>query len=212
MGKQMERAIVVAGEATVRRVPDLAVLSLSVTVRDKKSATARDEANRRASAILASLRELKIPDSDIQAPSLTVHPTHDYSKGSPRVTGYEAARPMAIRIADVDLLGNVLDRLVDDGVTQVHGSSMELADPDAASREALAGAFAAARMRAEALAAAAGLLLGDPIRIEEEAGERPVPMPRGAMLRAVAAEAAPTEIAAGEVEITARVRTWFAIS
>jgi len=208
----MEQAIVVAGEATVRRVPDLAVLSLSVTVRDKKSTAARDEANRRASAILASLRELKIPDAGIQAPSLTVHPTYDYSRGSPRITGYEAARPMTIRIADVDLLGKVLDGLVDDGVTQVHGSSMELTDPDAASREALGGAFAAARLRAEALATAAGLSLGGPIRIEEDAGDRAVPMPRGAMLRAVAAETAPTEIAAGEVEITAHVRAWFAIS
>jgi uncharacterized protein YggE len=71
--------------------------------------------------------------------------------------------------------------------------------------------MAAARGRAEALAAAAGVSLGDPLRIEEEASEMPVP--RGtAMLRAAAAEAAPTEIAAGEVEVTARVRAWFAIA
>jgi hypothetical protein len=32
------------------------------------------------------------------------------------------------------------------------------------------------------------------------------------MLRAASTEAAPTEIATGEVEITARVRAWFAIT
>ena len=52
---------------------------------------------------------------------------------------------------------------------------MELAEPEAASREALAEAVAVARARAEALAEAAGLALGEPIRIEEsgDAGPRP---------------------------------------
>jgi hypothetical protein len=140
-----------------------------------------------------------------------VHPTYDYSRGGSKVTGFEAARPMTIRVRDVDLLGTILDELVEGGATRVHGTSMELADPDEAAREALAGAVAAARGRAEALASAAGVGLGDPLRIEEEMSEMPVP--RGmAMLRAAASEAAPTEIAAGEVEITARVRAWFAIS
>jgi hypothetical protein len=192
-------------------VPDLAVVALSVTVEGKKPGPARDEANRRASAILTRLRELGLPDADVQAPSLVVHPKYDYSRGGSKVTGFEAARPMTIRLRDVDLLGTILDELVDGGATRVLGTSMELADQDAASCEALAGAMAAARGRAEVLALAAGVSLGDPLRIEEEVGGMAVPrgMP---MLRAAATEAAPTEIAVGEVEITARVRAWFAIS
>lgn len=211
MAEPIERAVVASGEATVRRVPDLAVVALSVNVEDKKPGPARDEANRRASAILARLRELGLPDADVQAPSLVVHPKYDYSRGGGKVTGFEASRPMTIRVREVELLGTILDELVDGGATRVHGTSMELADQDAASREALAGAMAAARGRAEALAAAAGVSLGGPLRIEEETSEMPIP--RGtAMLRAAATEAAPTEIAAGEVEVTARVRAWFAIS
>ncbi|HEX9635403.1 MAG TPA: SIMPL domain-containing protein [Candidatus Limnocylindria bacterium] len=211
MADPIERAVVASGEATVRRVPDLAVVSLSVTVEDRKPAAARDEANRRASAILTRLRELGLPDADVQAPSLVVQPRYDYSRGGGKVTGFEAARPMTIRVGDIDLLGTILDELVGGGATRVHGTSMELADPDAASREALAGAVAAARGRAEALASAAGVGLGEPLRIEEEEGGMPVP--RGmVMLRAASTEAAPTEIATGEVEITARVRAWFAIT
>ena len=212
MAEPIERAVVASGEATVRRVPDLAVVSLSVTVTDKRPASARDVANRRASAILARLRELGVPDADVQAPALTVHPTYDYSRGPAKVTGFEAARPMMIRVRDVELLGTILDELVVGGATRVHGTSMELSDREAASREALAGAVAAARGRAEALAAAAGLSLGEPLRIEEDVGEMPTPMPRMAMLRAAGTEAAPTEIAAGEVEITARVRAWFSMA
>ena len=118
---------------------------------------------------------------------------------------------MTVRVRDLAALGPLLDGLVDDGATQVHGTSMELAEPDAASREALGAAFAAARGRAEALAAAAGVTLGDPIRIEEE-GSGFAPMPRlMAMTKGAADESAPTEVVAGEVEITARIRAWFAL-
>ncbi|MDH4334120.1 MAG: SIMPL domain-containing protein [Chloroflexota bacterium] len=203
-----EHAIVVNGESTVRRVPDLAVVSLGVMARDRRPAVARDEANRRATAILARLGDLGVPDADVQAPSLTVQPTYDYSRSEAKLTGYQASRPMTIRVRDIDLLGPILDGLVDDGATQIHGTSMELADAEAASREALAAAVTVARARAEALARAAGVSLGGPIRIEEEAGDMSVvPM---AMMR-TAVESIPTEIAAGEIEINARVRVWFAI-
>lgn len=211
MAGATERGIVVRGEATVRRVPDMAVVSLAVTVQDKDAGLARDEANRRASAILERLRGQGLPDADVQAPSLTVHPTYDYSRGKPKLTGFEASRPMTLRIRDVSLLGPILDGLVDDGATQVHGTSMELAEPEAAAREALAEAVAVARARAAALAEAAGLALGEPIRIEEGGEAGVTPFPRGVMLRMAADESAPTEVAAGEIEIPASVRVWFAL-
>lgn len=210
MQEPTERAIVASGEATVRRVPDLAVVSLAVTTHDKQAAPARDEANRRASAILAHVRDLGVPDSDVQAPSLVVHPVYDYGRGAPKLTGYEASRPITVRVRQVEILGPLLDGLVDDGATQVHGTAMELAEPEEARREALASAMAVARARAEALASAAGVALGETLRVEETEGSSG-PIPRGAMLRMAAQEAAPTEVAAGEVEITATVRAWFAI-
>jgi uncharacterized protein len=181
-----------------------------VTVGGKQPSPARDEANRRASAILGHLRELGLPETDVQAPSLVVHPTYDYGRGGPKVTGYEASRPMTLRIRDVELLGPVLDALVDDGATQVHGTAMELAEPEAATREALSAAMGVARSRAEALAAAAEVSLGAPLRVEEgESLSGPI-RPMG-MMRMAAQEAAPTEVAAGEIEIAATVRVWFAI-
>ena len=195
----------------MRRVPDLAVVSLAVTVRDKQAGPARDEANRRASAILAHVRDLGVPETDVQAPSLVVHPVYDYGRGAPKLTGYEASRPITVRVRQVDVLGPLLDGLVDDGATQVHGTAMELAEPEAARREALALAMGVARARAEALATAAGVALGEPLRIEETEGSAG-PIPRGAMLRMAAQEAVPTEVAAGEIEITASVRAWFAVA
>jgi uncharacterized protein YggE len=207
-----ERAIVVSGEASVRRVPDTAVVSLAVSVRDPRPARARDAANERASAVLAALRDLGLPDADVQAASLLVQPVHDYASGTPKLVGYDASRPVTVRLTDLELLGRVLDRIVDDGATQVQGTVMQLADPEAALREALAAAYAAAAGRAEALAAAAGMMLGELIRVEEEAGWVPFRGQDMAMMRGAVAESAPTEVAAGEIEIGARVRAWFSLA
>jgi hypothetical protein len=209
VAEQVERAIVVTGEASVRRAPDTAVVSLAVTVRDARPARARDAASQRASDVLATLRQLGLPDADVQAASLVVQPVHDYASGTQKLIGFDASRPITVRLRDLELLGPVLDGLVDDGATQVQGTVMQLAEPEEASREALAAAYAAAAARAEALAAAAGLTLGEPIRIEEEAGWVPFRGQDMAMMRGAVAEGAPTEVAVGEIEISARVRTWF---
>lgn len=207
---ETERGIIVSGEATVRRTPDVAVVSLGVTLRDKEVAAARDRVNTRASAVLAMARELGIADADITAPSLMVQPIYDYRRGQ-KLTGYEAARPITFRVRDLARLGALLDGLVDDGATQVHGTAMDLADPAAASGEALATAFDTAAARAQVLAAAAGLTLGAPLRIEEEAGGG-MPMPRMMAMANDAAASLGTEIVAREVEISARVRVWFAVA
>lgn len=209
---RVARAIVVAGDATVRRTPDLAVVAGSVSVRDARLEAARDRANERASAILAALRELGIPDADVTAPAVQAHPTYDHVRGRTQLTGYEATRPFSVRVRDLALLGPLLDRLVDDGPTQLHGTSMELDDPEAAYREALAEAVARARGRAEVLARAAMVTLGAALRVEEESGGAPVPFAMGGMMKSeMAADGVPTEVAAGEVEIGARVRAWFAL-
>ena len=204
-------AIVVTGEGTLRRAPDLAVVSGAVSVRAPKLGEARDRANARAAEILALLRDLEVPERDVSAPSLQVHPTYDRARGRMKLSGYEAVRPLTIRVRDLALLGPILDGLADDGATQVHGTSMELDDPASASREALAVAVADARGRAEALARAASVTLGGALRIEEEGSGMPSPYTMIAMRAERAGDDAATEIAAGEVEVSARVRAWYAL-
>lgn len=211
MPEPAERAIVVSGEASVRRVPDTAVVTLAVSARDPRPTRAREVANERASAILATLRDLGLPDADVQAASLVLQPVHDYTSGAPKLTGYEASRPITVRLRDLEQLGPVLDRVVDDGATQVQGTSLQLAEPEAAEREALAAAYAVALERARVLAEAAGVTLGDPMRIEEEAGWVPFRGHDMAMARGGMAESAPTEVSAGEIEVSARLRAWFSL-
>jgi uncharacterized protein YggE len=85
---------------------------------------------------------------------------------------------------------------------------MSAADPSAAEHAALEAAVAAARAKAEVIAAAAGVRLGAVRRIEEEADGGP-PMPKIGMMRLAEAADAGTEVAAGDLMVTRRIRAGF---
>ena len=197
------------GEASV--APDLAVVSFAVTAMDKELAPTRDDVNARSSAVLARLRELGIADADLNAPDVGIQPEYDYRKGQ-RLIGYRATRQMTARVRDLDRLGDVLDGLVGAGANEVHGAQMTAADPSAAEHQALEAAVVAARAKAEVLAAAADVKLGDLARIEEEGAVGIGPLPRFRAMGAMAESAeVPTEVAAGDLTVTRRIRAWFGI-
>jgi uncharacterized protein len=201
-------SVVATGEATV--APDLAVVSFAVSGSGKELAPTRDDVNRRSSSVLARLRELNVADADLKAPDVAIHPEYDYRKGQ-RLTGYRVVRHMSAKVRDLDGLGEVLDGLVAAGANEVHGAQMSASDPSAAEHDALRAAVAEARARAEVLAEAGGVRLGPLARVEEEPAHGQ-PMPRMRMLAAGSiAEEAPTEVAAGDLTVTRRVRAWFAI-
>jgi len=206
--KQGEISVVASGESSV--APDLAIVSFSVTADGKQLAPTRDDVNRRASAVLAALRKLGLADGDLTAPDVGIHPQYDYRKGQ-RLTGYHVARQMTAKVRDLERLGEVLDAVVSAGANEVHGAQMSAEDPSAAEHQALAAAMAAARAKAEAVASAAGVTLGALTRLEEEADGGFQPMPKLAVMRMEDAGAVPTEVSAGDLTVTRRVRAWFTI-
>ncbi len=203
------RWITVSGEGEATVAPDLALVSFAVSGDGKDLASVRDEVNKRASAVLAKLRELGIADGDINAPDVGIHPQYDYRKGQ-KLSGYRVERSMTAKVRSLDALGDVLDGLVGSGANEVHGAQMTAADPSAAEHAALTMAVDAARAKAEAIATAAGISLGSVARIEEEAGGMGGPLPK---FRAMAASAemadASTEVAAGDLTVIRRIRAWF---
>ena len=197
------------GEASV--APDLALVSFAVTGSGKELGPTRDDVNARSSAVLGKLRELGLAETDLNAPDVGIQPEYDYRRGQ-KLVGYRVTRQMTARVRDLDRLGEVFDGLVGAGSNEVHGATMTAEDPSAAEHAALEAAVAAARAKAEVLAAAAGVTLGPVARIEEEAGPGAGPLPKFRAMAAMAESAdVPTEVAAGDLTVTRRIRAWFGI-
>ena len=207
--KAARREISVSAQGEASVAPDLAIVSFAVSGDGKDLGPTRDDVNRRASAVLATLRELEIADGDVNAPDVGIHPQYDYRKGQ-RLIGYRVARQMSAKVRDLDRLGDVLDGIVGAGANEVFGAEMGAADPSAAEHAALESAVGTARAKAEVLAAAAGGKLGAVARIEEEADDGGPPMPKMRMMAAMAESAdASTEVATGDLTVTRRIRAWF---
>jgi uncharacterized protein YggE len=203
-------SVTAEGEATV--APDLAVVGFAVTGQGAELGPARDDVIRRSSVVLATLREVGLAEGDLNAPDVAIHPEYDYRKGQ-KLIGYRVTRQMTAKVRNLDQLGEVLDRIVSAGANEVHGAEMRASDPSAAEHRALETAMAGARAKAKVLAAAAGVKLGPVARVEEEPPLSIGPMPRMGVMAARAESAdVPTEVAAGELTVSRRVRVWFAIA
>lgn len=203
------RWISVSGQGEASVTPDLAIVTFAVSGDGKDLGPTRDDVNGRSTAVLAVLRTLKIADGDINAPDVGIHPQYDYQKGQ-KLIGYRVSRQMQVKVRDLNRLGDVLDEVVAAGANEVFGAQMSAADPSAAEHAALESAMAAARAKAEVLAAAAGVKLGRVTRIEEDADRGGMPMPKMRMMGAMIESAdAGTEVAAGDLTVTCSIRAWF---
>lgn len=202
--------IVVSGEGRTEAVPDMASLQIGVASRAETPGEALQAASEATREVLERMAALGIAPRDLQTTELALEEVwhHDRSGEPPQLVGYEARNRVLVRLRDLSDLGGVVDAAVTGGATRFDGLQFGLSQPQAAAaadearRRAVADALAKAQLYAEA----AGVTLG-PVRslVEDGAsGPRP-PMMRSADM---ALEAA-VPVAAGELEVTARVRLEF---
>ena len=191
--------VVTSGEATVRRAPDQAFVTLAVETR-AASPRAADDGVGRAAAHRGSRRPTPWHDRLFHSAGNSTSPN---GRRTPRGC---MSRATASRSAStIERVGELLDAFVDAGATTVTGVRFDVKDRTAAEREALRMAVADARARADAMAAGAGRNVDRVIRITDTVQPRFRTVEPMLMQRASAAVAEPTPIEAGLIEIHAQV-------
>lgn len=199
--------ITVTGEGTATAVPDMAEITLGVVAQNATAAAAMAEASAVTQAIFDTLPRFGIAPSDVQTSDLSLAPLYDQrmSGEAPRVTGYQAANRVTVRVRALDRLGPVLDAVLDSGANRMDGLRFSVSDPAPLLDRARRRAVEDARRRAETYAQAAGLTLG-PVLSITEGGATFGPEPMFEMARSSA-----VPIAAGETELRASVTMRFAL-
>jgi uncharacterized protein YggE len=119
-----------------------------------------------------------------------------------------------VKIRDLKKTGSVLSAVLDAGANNVNGPQFEFENPQDLERKALSLAMEDARAKAELLARAGGVSLGEVMTIQESGIVRPMP-PQPFMLKAramsMAGDAQAESIAPGEDAIQANVSVVFAL-
>lgn len=196
----MTPRIVVTGEGESALAPDLAIVSLGVMREAETAREAMTGNNEAMTAVIASLKEAGIEARDIQTSGLQINPRYDYKnhpdgRQESRLVAYQVTNMVTVRVRDLGKLGEIIDKSVTLGANQGGGISFTNEDPKAARTEARKRAVEEAHEKAETLASAAGVPLGDVIEITEQVFQ-PGPVFAKSTMRMEAADAAPVE--AGE--------------
>jgi uncharacterized protein len=196
--------VVTIGEAVVQRAPDRAYVTIASEVRAKTSREAQRLDAEAMAAVQQRLAQLAIAKDAIRTLGVDLQQEFDFPQGRRVPREYVARNTIEVRVDDLAHVGDVLDAAVQAGATATSGVRFDLRDRSGAEREALRLAVADARARADAAASGAGRAIDRIVKVEDTR-ETAVIMPRAMMAGVARAEAAPTPVQAGTIEIRARV-------
>lgn len=203
-----QRTIAVVGNASVTAPNDTATVSFGVTTTHGTATRALADTSARTRRVLDALAAQGIAKADIQTETVSVGRSvrRAGKHRRKRRVVYTASNSVDVTVHDVSKTGAVIQAAVDAGATLVSGVGFSASNTEGLYDQALGLAYDNARSKAAALAARAGMTLGNPISIQE-GQQNFVP----AASEAPAAPSAPT-IEPGTATVTAIVTVVFAMS
>lgn len=194
--------VTATGRGDVLVTPDRARLSVMVESHaDNASRAASDNALAVAS-VRAALLAAGATQSDIRTVGYNV--SQDYDRGKPK--GFVARNSMRVDVQQIALLGKFIDAALKGGATQLAPVQFFGPGLEKARHEALAQAIARARGDAEAMAQAAGGVLGDIISLSSSSfgpGSYEQPMQVSATSGLASSSMNPTSFSVSELTISA---------
>jgi uncharacterized protein len=208
---QADAGVIVTGEGSVSVAPDYAEIRSGVTTRAKTAKEATDTNAKLMTAISAALVSAGIAQKDIQTSQFSLQPVYEPQQANapPKLAGFSVSNQVEVTIREVDKVGDILDRLVTTGATNIGSIEFLHSDPSKVLDQAREAAMADARRKAEVYARAAGVSLGPVVWITEDGGFVP---PMGMKALRSPAAMAPVPIASGEDTLQARVTVGFELA
>ena len=149
-------------------------VSFSIGVREVASdvMTAQGAVNEKIADVIDAMKALGIEDDAISTNGIGIYPNYNYDSmdGSEIITGYTAYNNISVTVKDVANSGKYIDAAFAAGANSLDYVEFSAADIAEASDRALALAVSNATDKAQVLAEAAGLELGEVLEVREGSG------------------------------------------
>jgi len=201
-------AITVTGTAEVAAAPDRALVSLGAVVENKQAQEAQKQIAQTMQRVIKDIKAQGIPEDKIRTVGLSLNPVYSHpapkagqEPEAPRIVAYRAANTVRVQVDDLERVGGVIDAGIAAGANQLNSLAFDLRDDLKYRKQALQLAAQEARTKAEAIASALNLQLGEVLEIREEGAPAHYPVER----RMAAPSAAGTPIQPGQVQVNASV-------
>ncbi|MCF6303607.1 MAG: SIMPL domain-containing protein [Devosiaceae bacterium] len=204
--------ISLTGTGEVAGKPDMAIISSGVVTHGETARMALDANTQAMGRIFEVLQNENVELHDIQTSGFSVQPQYIYSDQRdengyplpPRISGYQVANTLTVRVRDLESLGTLLDTAVSVGSNQINSISFAVSNTAPLLNDARRAAMQDAIQKAQLYAEAAGVGLGNILNISE-AGVVFAPPPQMAMMATMEMDARAVPIAAGELNFTKQI-------
>lgn len=163
------RLVNVTGEAEVRVVPDIVVLTLGIETSDKRIDAAREKNDAVIKKVLALAGEYGIPAEHVKTDYIGIEPRYPdgcYQLCDP--IGYIAHKSVVVTLSDLTRFEDLLPAVLNAGVNYVQGIEFRSTDLRKYRDEARALAVRAAQEKAAAMAQELGQTIAKPQAITEQ--------------------------------------------
>ncbi len=205
----VEHTISVSGTGHILVKPDVADISLGVSITRDKAKDSEAAAATAMANVIAALKAAGIKDEDIQTANLSLQPVYDYSTNVQRLTGYETDNIVQVTVRDLTTVGDVIDAAVQAGATNVSGITFRVADQTPVESQARTAAMTDAKAKADALAKAAGVNITGVQSISEISS--PIPSPVMFATAGAVKDSATTPVQPGNVTLDVTVTVVYLI-
>ena len=205
------RSVSVSGSGTAYLVPDIAYIYVGVHTEKLTASEAVAENTSQTQSMIKALTDFGIDPKDIRTTNFSIWPTDKYDPLTGAPTGekvYSVDNTVYVTIRDIKKLGDLLDTVVSAGANTVNSIQFDVADKEAALKQARADAVKNAAKQAQELADAAGVKLGD-IQSIGFYDSQPYPVFDGKGGGGVAAEAASVPVQPGQLTFTVTVNVTY---
>ncbi len=198
----------VNGQARLMLEADLVDLHASFSVEHRDSRLAMQELEQNFSRLQRQLRRQLPEGARLEAGQVSIQPRHARRNDTWQITGYVVSRDLRLLGLPVEQAGQWLEQVVEARPSNLGPINYRSQQLDEQRNPALALALADAREKAETLASASGMRLGQALYVQELGSPRPMPMMRMMEADAVMSASAP-ELEPSQVEASAQVKVIF---
>ncbi|WP_208435899.1 SIMPL domain-containing protein [Bartonella phoceensis] len=210
--KMKNATITVTATGESQAEPDMAIINLAVVTEDKTAQKALAANNESMNDIVNAFKNNGIQANDLQTSGLSIYQSapdkHHEKRNNEKF--YHVSNSLTVRIRDLSNAGKIFDQAMALGVNSINGITFTNADTKPFYQEARKKAIAEAIEKAETIAQAANLKLGNIIEINEN-NDNYYPGPR-LMSKAAPASYADTNFSGGELGYSVNVTVVFAIN
>lgn len=166
------RSMYVTGTGEVSLVPDIASVNIGVHTEADQVSDALNNNTAQANEISDVLQSMGVEKKDVQTSNFNVYPANHYDPmtGQMMDTYFVVDNTVTVIVRDLSKLGEVLTAVVNAGANNINGINFDVEDREAAVIQARELAIQNAKAKAQEIADAAGVELGNLLNINVYGG------------------------------------------